>query len=162
MTEKLRLQHMPVDPWFPITARPGEAGSGWAKNHRGFDWGMKRDAEGNPLLPIHGANVYSVWEGRVVAAGLYMEKVRLPDDTDSLAPGPLGLSIWHMCDIPGFGKIRFAYCHLRQIFVQEGQIIKPGEVIGLVGNSGFRRDGKVLFPHLHWMPEKFPEKSLLS
>lgn len=43
------------------------------------------------------------------------------------------------------GKLFTIYCHLSKILVTKNQIVKRGEVIGLVGSTG-RSTG----PHLHW------------
>lgn len=37
------------------------------------------------------------------------------------------------------------YCHLQKILVHDGQVVKQGEVIGLVGETG-----RATAPHLHW------------
>ncbi len=161
MTEKiLRLKHHIVDPIYPMTARPGDTGSGWTTGHghRGYDWGMQRDENGNPLKPIAGASVYAGLPGRIAAAGVYLEK---EPETGLMVPGPLGNCIWQFAADPEIGRVRLAYCHLAQIFVKEGQDVEAGQLIGIVGNSGFRRDGKPLLPHIHFMPEKFPEKVIL-
>lgn len=43
------------------------------------------------------------------------------------------------------GGIQSMYFHLEKILVQQGQMVKKGDVIGLVGSTG-RATG----PHLHW------------
>lgn len=43
------------------------------------------------------------------------------------------------------GRLFTIYCHLSKILVAENQMIKKGEIIGLVGSTG-RSTG----PHLHW------------
>lgn len=159
MVEKiLRLQHRIVDSIYPMTAAPGDSGSGWLKNHRGYDWGMQRDKKGNPLKPIAGANVYAGLPGRIAVAGPYMER---DAETNEFVPGPLGLCIWQLAHDFEIGRLRLAYCHLAELFVDEGEDVKAGQVIAVVGNSGFRRDGKPLMPHIHFMPEKLPEKVIL-
>ena len=44
----------------------------------------------------------------------------------------------------GFGMISY-FCHLSAIKVKAGDMVKQGEVIGLVGSTG-----RVTGPHLHW------------
>jgi murein DD-endopeptidase MepM/ murein hydrolase activator NlpD len=45
----------------------------------------------------------------------------------------------------GFG-FQTEYRHLEKALVSEGQVLKRGEMIGLVGNTGFYSTG----PHLHY------------
>lgn len=44
----------------------------------------------------------------------------------------------------GYG-VHTVYCHLSKLYAQEGQVVAPGDVLGLVGHTG-RAEG----PHLHW------------
>lgn len=44
------------------------------------------------------------------------------------------------------GNYIVTYCHLSRILVRQGQMVEPGEAVGLVGSTG-RSTG----PHLHLM-----------
>jgi murein DD-endopeptidase MepM/ murein hydrolase activator NlpD len=43
------------------------------------------------------------------------------------------------------GGVQSMYFHLERILVQQGQMVRKGDVIGLVGSSG-----RATAPHLHW------------
>ncbi len=42
-------------------------------------------------------------------------------------------------------RLSSAYLHMHEIFVEEGQLVEQGEVIGTIGTTGFSSG-----PHLHW------------
>jgi len=149
----LSLSQRPVDPGFPITAGPGERGARWQSYHKGIDFGKQRDAQGKPIREILGANVYAVMDGRIAIAGPHL---LYDKETGRETPGPLGLRIWHHCLHPQAGSIRFGYCHLREILVNEGDTVKAGQIIGHVGNTGNSSAA-----HLHFQPETWPSRELL-
>lgn len=83
--------------------------------HKGVDL---RSPSGRPIKAITG--------GKVKIAKMY----RLHGGTVGLDHGQ------------GMGSI---YIHMSKIAVKEGEMVKPGEVIGYVGATGFATG-----PHLHW------------
>ena len=85
----------------------------------GFHYGT--DFGGGALL-----NIYSPAPGRVVFAG-------------ALDVRGNATIIDH-----GWG-VYTGYWHQQEIYVAEGDLVEPGEIIGLVGKSG-----RVSGPHLHW------------
>ena len=42
------------------------------------------------------------------------------------------------------GNFTVSYCHLSQIFVSQGKIVPPGDVVGITGNTG-RSTGEHLY-----------------
>ena len=53
------------------------------------------------------------------------------------------------------------YMHLNEIFVQKGNIVKQGEVIGTVGSSG-RATGPHLDIRLNWFGTRLDPMSVLN
>jgi len=88
--------------------------------HRGVDYSIKR---GTPLKAIGRGTIVRVYEskvlGHVIELRTYVtaEKLRI-----------------------------FAYCHLDEVIVKQGQAVKQGDIIGHVGNSGTSTGA-----HLHLM-----------
>ncbi len=111
-------------------------------NHRGTDFMIRnyREMQGGVL-------VRAAADGVVVGTRDKMKDVdyrRLPKETISKKPCGNGVRLDH-----GKGWIT-QYCHLRKnsVKVKKGQKVKAGDILGMVGNSGF-----AAFPHLHFQVE---------
>ncbi len=87
--------------------------------HRGIDYA---GASGSPVV--------APAAGRVALVGRVAQGFKLHGNTIGLDHGQ---------------GITTIYLHLRQINVQEGDVVKPGQVIGSVGSTGASTG-----PHLHW------------
>ncbi|NVO58360.1 M23 family metallopeptidase [Rhodobacteraceae bacterium B1Z28] len=92
---------------------------------------------------IHGHPLISPVTGQVSAAS---------DGADDQALGasdrtaPLGNHVCIQCDDPEFGRIEVCLAHLRKgsVSVAKGDVVKIGQLVGEIGNSGNSSD-----PHLH-------------
>jgi hypothetical protein len=133
LKEQQQLQHVlaavsPVRLWsgefhFPLAGVP-----------RGRNFGTRRIFNGEPRAPHTGLDipaptgtpVHAKQRGRVVLA----ERLFFSGNT---------VIIDH-----GLGLYTF-YGHLSSIKAKEGDVLKPGELLGLVGATG-----RVTGPHLHW------------
>ncbi|MGQ9836372.1 MAG: peptidoglycan DD-metalloendopeptidase family protein [Cyanobacteriota bacterium] len=116
--------------WVPHPSHP----CGKSDGHAGYDWAM----------PI-GTPILAAAAGRVSLARAEPEF-----DCPPLGSSVRGLRvrILHELGEPGsqkFQRLETLYTHLSQIYVHEGQIVSPEEVIGLSGNSGCSSG-----PHLHF------------
>ena len=92
---------------------------------------------------IHGHPLLSPVNGLVSAAS---------DGADDQALGnsdqeaPLGNHVCIQCDDPEFGRVEICLAHLRKasVAVAEGDVVRIGQFVGEIGNSGNSSD-----PHLH-------------
>lgn len=98
------------------------------------DFGLRRIINGEPRKPHSGVDI-SASEGTPINATNYGRVIFTGDHFFS----GKNIIVDH-----GFGLFTM-YFHLSEILVKDGQLIKKGEVIGKVGNTG-RATG----PHLHW------------
>lgn len=88
---------------------------------------VNRMHEGIDLTCPKGTKVFATADGVIINAGY--------------SPGGLGIRI--LID-HGFGY-KTIYGHLEKVFIKEGEKVKRGDVIGLVGSTGLS-----LQPHLHY------------
>jgi murein DD-endopeptidase MepM/ murein hydrolase activator NlpD len=138
-----------VDPAFPITAGFGAVNKDyWPNDHTGEDRGAVKDAAGKIIRPIEGAQVSAIWAGKVTLAG--------PDPK-----GIIGNRAWIEFTHDVFGLCRYGFWHLKEVFVVEGSKVRPGDVVGLVGGTGKRRDGSPVPVHVHAQFERMPSRDLL-
>jgi len=101
---------------------------------RGGNFGKRRVLNGEARAPHSGLDVPAPTGTPVHAAGA--GRVVL---ADSLYYAGNAIVVDH-----GLGLYTF-YCHLSEIKVKEGDEVKEGDLIGLVGATG-----RVTGPHLHW------------
>jgi urea transporter len=91
--------------------------------------------------------VYSTADGKVVTVVNHIEdnpigQVNTEDNWGNL------VIVWH------YGRVYTAYCHLRRgtASVSEGELVRQGQLIGRVGNSG-----RSTVPHLHFHVQNNPD-----
>jgi murein DD-endopeptidase MepM/ murein hydrolase activator NlpD len=114
----------PVDAKWPISSHMGlRVINGKQERHNGIDFACPE-----------GTEVYAACDGSVFRAGL-----QNPQDPKE----GYGLRVWQQAQI-GESMFYLWYGHLSQILVQDHDMIKAGELIGVSGNTG-RSTG----PHLH-------------
>lgn len=109
----------------PINIRDYSVGSGFGKRVDPV-YKVVKFHEGLDILADEGTNVYATADGKVSFAG----------EKDSY-----GQSV----EIDHGNNYTTRYAHLSKVLVKNGQSIKRGELIGLVGSSG-----KSMGPHLHY------------
>lgn len=94
--------------------------------HPGIDYGAD---EGTPVRATHSGVVFFV-----------------KDDHDNAVEGKVGygnnIKLRHRDGQRGYETV---YAHLHDVYVQEGQEVRRGEIIGTVGDTGFSSR-----PHLHF------------
>lgn len=121
--------------WIPDPLHP----CGKSDGHAGYDWEMP---VGTPILAAAAGRVTVAREepeffcpslGRLVR-GLRVRLLHEPELSEGERTGGRALPRWETL-----------YAHLSQIGVQEGQVVAPGEIIGLSGDSGCASG-----PHLHF------------
>lgn len=129
--ERLRAIYAERDPeklWSGLFRFPLEG------PRRGGNFGKRRILNGEARAPHSGLDVPAPTGTPVHAAGA--GKIAL---ADALYYSGNSIVIDH-----GLGLYTF-YCHLSEIKVKEGDEVKEGDLIGLVGATG-----RVTGPHLHW------------
>lgn len=94
--------------------------------HTGDDWARKRDAKGNPKVAA--PRILAAHSGSVIHAGWR-----------GVAGNLIAVRAW-------FGRIS-GYAHLSKILVREGDTVREGQQIGLMGGTG---GGKLTGIHLHY------------
>jgi murein DD-endopeptidase MepM/ murein hydrolase activator NlpD len=106
-------------------------------------------ASAAPMSSPYGWRVHPITGNRRFHAG---QDLAAPSGTPivSVADGRVVLANWHggygkTVIIEHNGKLQTLYGHMSEIFVQEGQEIKQGTVIGQVGSTGASTG-----PHLHF------------
>lgn len=87
-------------------------------------WGAGRGHRGIDLALKTGENAYSMHDGVVLFSGW---------------SGPYGRLV-----VVGFGNVELWYGHLSKTLVSVGDKVSAGQVVGLIGNSGYS-----FGPHLH-------------
>lgn len=137
-----------VDEDFPVTASFGQVNPAyWPQDHQGLDRGNKRDASGKVTKLILGAQVRTLWPGRVQLAGY--EKF-------------FGNRSWIVFNDSRHGLCRYLFAHMKELFLVEGALITTPVVAGLVGGTGTRRDGTPVPIHCHFQVEKWPSREILN
>jgi len=125
-------------------SRPiGPQDTDWA--HRYYPYGTTGEGQylvhhGVDMVNPTGTQVLAVGDGEVVVAG--------EDSSEVYGPTPdfYGKLLVLRLDRPYFGQRLFClYGHLSQTLVQVGERVRPGDVIGEVGETGI-----ALGPHLHF------------
>lgn len=107
-----------------------------ADGHPGYDWIVP---EGTPVL--------AVAAGMVTAAGV-TPPFRCPDGRETVDNA---VTIEHQANAPSETlRVRSDYDHLSRIDAQVGQLVKPGDQIGLSGNPSCSGS-----PHLHFQANVF-------
>jgi len=126
--------------WIPDPLHP----CGKSDGHAGYDWEMP---VGTPILAAAAGRVTLAREepeffcpslGRLVR-GLRVRLLHEPEFSDGERADRRTLPRWETL-----------YAHLSQVGVQEGQVVAPGEIIGLSGDSGCASG-----PHLHFEVRRF-------
>ncbi len=126
-----------------VSSFPGDPRDGGTRHHRGID-----------IEAVAGEPVRSLAPGRVSFAGVDLPGPRnkrlLPPERQreipaaALGRGGRFVCVVHRSTARG-GWLQVCFMHLRRYRVRRGQIVRAGEVIGLVGRTGMR----VSAPHLH-------------
>ncbi len=123
----------PLDPKFKrITTYYGWDNSLGGRNHGGVD------IAGGPY-PIGSANIYAVQSGTVIQVVNYC-----PHDYYKEFSCGCGGGWGNYVVIDHGGEVSTLYAHCRKIFVKKGQQVARGDVIALVGSTGWS-----LGEHLH-------------
>jgi len=118
----------------PITCDFGKRGKLWKQGfHPGVDFGV-----------IKGTPIENCLIGKVHLAGRETH---------------FGWRVWVLSEL-SCGLVRILYAHCSKILVDRDEIVQPGQVIALSGDSGERRDGKPMPPHLHIQVEFYPSREL--
>jgi murein DD-endopeptidase MepM/ murein hydrolase activator NlpD len=126
--------------WIPDPLHP----CGKSDGHAGYDWEMP---VGTPILAAAAGRVTLAREepeffcpslGRPVR-GLRVRLLHEPELSEGERTDGRALPRWETL-----------YAHLSQVGVQEGQVVAPGEIIGLSGDSGCASG-----PHLHFEVRRF-------
>lgn len=107
-------------PGYSITTPWGVPGRWMAGHHTGDDYST-HGLRGVPVLATHAGTVLGTGNVWGSSYGLHV-----------VVEGPAG-------------KVRMAYCHLRDLSVRTGDVVLAGHLIGFSGNSG-----KSTGPHLHY------------
>jgi murein DD-endopeptidase MepM/ murein hydrolase activator NlpD len=107
-----------------------ETGECWSSR-----FGNRRSYNGSPYNRFH--------TGLDVVGGVGTE-IYAPASGEVVFAGPLTVRGNATVIDHGWG-VYTAYMHQSEIFVEVGEIVEPGQLIGLVGGTG-----RVQGPHLHW------------
>lgn len=107
-------------PGYTVTTPYGKPGPWMAGYHTGDDYST-HGQRGIPVLATHAGTVLAT--GNVWGSSYGLTVV---------VHGPTG-------------RVRVGYCHLRDLSVRAGDLVRAGQLIGFSGNSG-RSTG----PHLHY------------
>lgn len=138
-----------VDSAFPVTAAFGQVNKAyWPNDHQGLDRGSVKDAAGQILRPIEGAQIMTPWAGIVQLSG--------PDPK-----GYFGNRTWVIFKDERYGECRCLFAHMKEFFLVEGSRVEQSVVAGLVGGTGTRRDGSPVPVHIHFQVERWPSRELL-
>jgi murein DD-endopeptidase MepM/ murein hydrolase activator NlpD len=95
--------------------------------------GITREHDGIDIAAPYGAPIYAMQDGTVIRSGWrggYGQAITI----DHYYP-----------DVPVMPRIQTTYGHCSYLYVQSGQYVRRGQIIGLVGSTG-RSTG----PHLHF------------
>ncbi len=113
-------------------------GNKYSVGHQGID------ISGLPDEPVR-----AVADGRVIFAGIDLKgdkpsRQTTPEEAAAIPRATLGNGgLW--VALKHNGDFRTCYMHLNRLSVAAGQVVKAGEIIGTLGNSGTVSSG----PHLH-------------
>ena len=98
---------------FRVTAVYGAKGPHWSSYHRGID-----------LVGVTSTTVYAPCDGTVSYAGWENESNRKQGFGKYV-------SMWD-----GKREYKLYFAHLAEVYVRAGQVLKAGDKIGLMGNTG--------------------------
>jgi murein DD-endopeptidase MepM/ murein hydrolase activator NlpD len=123
-------EHTPGLLWTQIFSRPVDV-----QYQTSSAFGTRRSYDGGPVSSYHAGQDFSV-----------------PPDIPVVAPGDAVVALAEPLIVRGNavilnhgGGVYTGYWHLNEIKVTPGQMVKQGEVLGLVGNTGLSTGA-----HLHW------------
>lgn len=120
----------PVAAKFPITSP--------------FSWNRKLIVDGKEIDRPHFGFDFGCPEGTEIRAVGSGRINRVGWENPSNQKQGYGFRIWQEV-MNDHGIFQVVYAHLSKAMVQEGMVIKEGEVIALSGNTGASTG-----PHLHW------------
>ena len=105
--------------------------------------------QGIDIAGLSGEPVRAVADGKVSFAGVDLKggnpsRQTTPEEAAAVSPAALGSGgLW--VTLNHGGVFRSCYMHLTSLAVKSGDVVKAGDVIGTLGNSGTVSSG----PHLH-------------